>query len=249
MSWVKSLLCNHLPAFSPFPKVFSKASFLRVVKSRDSVVMSLTLSEREKMLITRIFFQGFHPIMDKFHQLTPILFFFWKMVKRHSSFQCCPKDIWMMFDQMDRKLVSIIGEKWKYYIKSEKRQMLIERRPGQKVNLWWVKIKIRLHKVFGKIWKIWYTENLNLCFIAENGFKFELNPLPNMKILGSSNSAAHKDMMSKIWTNGDTFIWLNRIHCGKRRYCSSWAISPFPTMFSKAVCCWCVKISIYGVKG
>ena len=22
----------------------------------------------------------------------------------------------------------------------------------------------------------------------------------------------------------------------------------FPTMFSKAVCCWCVKMSIYGVK-
>ena len=25
--------------------------------------------------------------------------------------------------------------------------------------------------------------------------------------------------------------------------------SSFPTMFSKAVCCWCVKIIIYGVKG
>ena len=30
------------------------------------------------------------------------------------------------------------------------------------------------------------------------------NPLPDMPILGSSNSAANKDMMSKIWTNGDT---------------------------------------------
>ena len=27
-----------------------------------------------------------------------------------------------------------------------------------------------------------------------------------MAILGSSNSAATKDMMSKIWTNGDT-LW------------------------------------------
>ena len=28
------------------------------------------------------------------------------------------------------------------------------------------------------------------------------NPLPDMPILGSSNSAANKNMMSKIWTNG-----------------------------------------------
>ena len=33
-----------------------------------------------------------------------------------------------------------------------------------------------------------------------------LNPLPDMPILGFSNSAANKDMMSKIWTNGDTII-------------------------------------------
>ena len=32
------------------------------------------------------------------------------------------------------------------------------------------------------------------------------NPLPDMPILGSSNLAANKDMMSKIWTNGDTII-------------------------------------------
>ena len=28
------------------------------------------------------------------------------------------------------------------------------------------------------------------------------NPLPDMAILGSSNSAGNKDLMSKIWTNG-----------------------------------------------
>ena len=33
-----------------------------------------------------------------------------------------------------------------------------------------------------------------------------VNPLPYMLILGSSNSAANKDSMSKIWTNGDTII-------------------------------------------
>ena len=74
------------------------------------------------------------------------------------------------------------------------------------------------------------------------------NPLPDMPILGFSNLAANKDMTSKIWTNGDTIIWLSRKHCGKRRNCSLGAISTFPTMFLKAVCCWCVKMSIYEVK-
>ena len=36
--------------------------------------------------------------------------------------------------------------------------------------------------------------------------EFLVNPLPNMSILGTSNSEANKDMISKIWTNGDTFI-------------------------------------------
>ena len=30
----------------------------------------------------------------------------------------------------------------------------------------------------------------------------QLNLLPDMPILGFSNSVANKDMMSKIWTNG-----------------------------------------------
>ena len=37
-----------------------------------------------------------------------------------------------------------------------------------------------------------------------------------MPILGYPNSAANKDMMAKIWTNGDTIICLSsRKHCGK----------------------------------
>ena len=55
-----------------------------------------------------------------------------------------------------------------------------------------------------------------------------------MPILWCSNSAANKDMMSKIWTNGDTIIRSRRKHCGKRGNCSLRAISPFPTMFSKS---------------
>ena len=75
------------------------------------------------------------------------------------------------------------------------------------------------------------------------------NPLPHMPILGSSNSAASNDVMSKIWTNGDTIIWLSRKNCWKRRNCSLRPISPFPTMFSEAVYFSCVKMSIYRVKG
>ena len=33
---------------------------------------------------------------------------------------------------------------------------------------------------------------------------FDFNPLPDMPILGSSISAANKDLMSKIWNNGDS---------------------------------------------
>ena len=33
-----------------------------------------------------------------------------------------------------------------------------------------------------------------------------VNPLPDMSILGSFNSAANKAMMSKVWTNGDSII-------------------------------------------
>ena len=34
----------------------------------------------------------------------------------------------------------------------------------------------------------------------------------------------------------------------KEKNCSLRAISPFPTMFSKAIYCFCVKMSIYGEK-
>ena len=41
-----------------------------------------------------------------------------------------------------------------------------------------------------------------------------------MPILSSSISATNQDMMSKIWINGDTIIYLSRAHCWKRRNCS-----------------------------
>ena len=36
-----------------------------------------------------------------------------------------------------------------------------------------------------------------------------VNPLPHIPILGSLNSTANKDMMAKIWTQGDTIICLS----------------------------------------
>ena len=36
-----------------------------------------------------------------------------------------------------------------------------------------------------------------------------------MPILGFSNLAANKDIMSKIWTNGDTILRLSIKYCGK----------------------------------
>ena len=54
-----------------------------------------------------------------------------------------------------------------------------------------------------------------------------------MPILGSSNPAANKIMMSKIRTNAVQLSgWVEDI-VGKREICLLRAISPFPTLFSK----------------
>ena len=60
------------------------------------------------------------------------------------------------------------------------------------------------------------------CFIKPLSFSVVtvFNSVPDMPILCSSNSTANKDMMSKIWTNGDIVIWSSWKHCGKRRNCS-----------------------------
>ena len=44
-------------------------------------------------------------------------------------------------------------------------------------------------------------------------------------------------MIWKNSLNGSVIIKKSWIHCGKRRNCSSWAISSFVTMFSKIGCC------------
>ena len=58
-----------------------------------------------------------------------------------------------------------------------------------------------------------------------------ISPLPDMPIVDSSNLAAKKDMMSKIWTNGETII--SKKHCGERRNWSLRAIFLFPQYFQR----------------
>ena len=58
-----------------------------------------------------------------------------------------------------------------------------------------------------------------------------VNPLPDMSILGSSNSAANKDMMSKILTYGDTIFVENKV--GKEEIARSEQFLLFPQHFQK----------------
>ena len=54
----------------------------------------------------------------------------------------------------------------------------------------------------------WNIAPHNSCVVYRmiNHDRKKINPLPHLAILGSSNSAANRDMMSEIWTNGDTII-------------------------------------------
>ena len=91
------------------------------------------------------------------------------------------------------------------------------------------------------------TNDLSIDLLGNVG----INPLPHMPILGSSNSAANKDMMEKIWAifSGETIIRLNRKHCGKRRNCLLQANFSFSNNVFKSSLLLRVKKSIYGVKG
>ena len=60
-----------------------------------------------------------------------------------------------------------------------------------------------------------------------------LNPLPHMPILGSSNSVANKNMMSKIWTNGDTIPDSEEKIVGKGEIACYKQVLLFPQCFQK----------------
>ena len=53
-----------------------------------------------------------------------------------------------------------------------------------------------------------------------------------MPILGSSNSTANKDTMSKIWTNVDPIIWVENI-VGKGEIARNGQFLFFPQCFQK----------------
>ena len=54
-----------------------------------------------------------------------------------------------------------------------------------------------------------------------------------MPILGSSNSAANKDIMSKIWTNGDANMWRVENIVGKEEIARYEQFLLFPQCFQK----------------
>ena len=60
-----------------------------------------------------------------------------------------------------------------------------------------------------------------------------VNPLSHMPILSFSNSAADEDMMSKIWTNGDTFTDLVENIVGKEEIARYEQFLLFPQCFEK----------------
>ena len=62
-------------------------------------------------------------------------------------------------------------------------------------------------------------------------------PFPKWQILDSSKLKQCTDKNLKFYENGRKVLQTGRKHCGKRRNCSSQAISPFPTVFSKDLCC------------
>ena len=77
-----------------------------------------------------------------------------------------------------------------------------------------------------------------------------VDPLPDMQILGSSNSAPYKEMMSKIWTMGIQLSdWVENI-VGKGEIARYEQFLLSPLCFQKlSVVDRCVKMSIYGVWG
>ena len=68
-----------------------------------------------------------------------------------------------------------------------------------------------------------------------------------MQILGFSNSAAKIGCQKYEQIGIQLSDWVENIVEKGEIACYEQFL--LPTMFSKAVCCWCVKMGIYGVKG
>ena len=90
-------------------------------------------------------------------------------------------------------------------------------------------------------------------FLSEITFKYKpVNPLPGMPILGFSNSATNKDNFYNVKNIDKWGIqlsdWVENI-VRKREIALYEQFLIFPQCFQKPICFWCVKTSIYGVKG
>ena len=79
----------------------------------------------------------------------------------------------------------------------------------------------------------------NESYLMIDSFESNIYPFPNDKFKTLPN---WKSLQFSILTlMVECFQKMGRKHCGKRRNCSLQAISPFPTVFSKDLCCRHVK--------
>ena len=71
--------------------------------------------------------------------------------------------------------------------------------------------------------------------------QIQIQSICRQQLLDSSKLKKFADDNFKVDENGRKFSKTGRKHCGKRRNCSLRAISPFPSVFSKALYCRHVK--------
>ena len=86
----------------------------------------------------------------------------------------------------------------------------------------------------------------NLFFVIHfiQPFFFPINPFPNDKFYTLPKFKEFAKENYKYDENGRKFSICVEKQCGKRRNCSSRAISPFPTVFSKDLYCRHVKTQL-----
>ena len=78
------------------------------------------------------------------------------------------------------------------------------------------------------------------CFVIGQQFKIllTLSQMINFRLFHTKRVCRRQ---FQVWWKWQNVFQTGRKHCGKRRNCSLWAISPFPTLFSKDFYCRHVK--------
>ena len=230
-----------LPAFSPFPTMLSKDFFLKVIKSRNCVVRFMHCEKRCSMHLIEVMTPplstcAIHTIFPMNLHFSP--FFSWLFSTKNQRYYDSLGGVIMRISLnmctlpkeqsiLSRKTIQFFFKELCPFFNldflSSIKHPAAERWHLHAVllNFFVISKNIKSHLAYFCFGQFLTVNHLTLYLICQ--------------FWGSSDSAANKDVMSKIWTNGDTIILLNRKHCGKRRNCSLRAISPFPAMFSKAV--------------